>query len=173
MWAKAINLLDVPWFGETGVIHAPVAPGRISRLQLARTHRSSGANRVLPDESRSRRGEAVCERHAAAGHANARSACRLVFHRVRTARCNAISFAKLSRRQEGPTARGQELGDFGFAVDRALASHLLWMSGQHRPDRGIGEEGRETSGRDTGPAARERVWAIVPSRGALRLASEN
>jgi len=63
---------------------------------------------------------------------------------------------KLNRRQEGPTARGQELGDFEFTVDRALAPHLVWMSGQHRPDRGIGEESRETGRRDTGPAARGR-----------------
>jgi len=42
--------------------------------------------------------------------------------------------------------RGQELGDFEFAVDRALAPHLLWMSGQHQPDRGIGEESCETGG---------------------------
>jgi len=68
---------------------------------------------------------------------------------------------------------GQELGDFEFAVDRALAPHLLCMSVQDRPDRGIGEESCETGGEIPTLPRAGGAWAIVPSRGALRLASES
>ncbi len=66
----------------------------------------------------------------------------------RAAQCRLVG-RKLGCGQRQRAARGQQVGDFHLAVDRAFAAHLGRMCGQHRHDHGAGEEGDQPLGRDT------------------------
>lgn len=125
MWAKAINLLDPLRFGESGVIHA--------RLHQAEFLAYSPLVRIgvlAQIECCQMKAEAVEGRPSASATplpaTRTRVRCsRLLCHRVRTARRNAISFALSSaavRKGRPRAARSSATSSFRSIVLLRLTS---------------------------------------------------